>query len=271
MILGLKFVCAIILAAFTERGISSRDPSLSGLTKAVFWALTCVIVVFCFKVPDAPMFQVPALARIFFFHFPCPIVTTWFVFSGAYLGMKYLKTRDRQWDIKAAAANELGLIFGLIGMAIGIIFSKIQWGAWWQWDPRQTSFMLVLLIYMAYFVLRAGYADENKRAAYASAYSATAFIPNVFLIFVFPRLPQIAAASFHPSATVSGGLLDKDYGNAAVGTMYALFTLGFWLYRLRTRTGELELKLEEMNARLASGSDHAPTGVVRPVSVPDQS
>lgn len=269
MILGLEFTAAIIAAILLERAISSKGAG-SLIGKFFLFLATSVIVVLSFTVPDAPMFQAPQLARVFFYHFPSPILSTWFIFGGCYLGYRYLRTGDRRWDMRAVAANELGLVFGLLGMAAGILFSKVQWGEWWQWDPRQTSFMLVLLIYMAYFVLRAGYADENKRASFAAAYSLAAALPNVFLIFIFPRLPQVASQSFHPTQTVQGGLLDADYGRVVASMFFVFFTLGFWLYRLRVRASLLDLKLEDMRAELADRDGSAPTGVVRPVSLPNE-
>jgi len=248
---------------------------LNQLLKYIFALIAAAVTFGSFLVPDGmPDWRMPSLARIFFFHFPCSIAVTLLMFVTGYHCIRYLLTRDRTWDVKALAAQELAMIFGLLVMATGIIFSFVQWGDWWQWDPRQYSFLLVLLIYFAYFVLRASFEDPEKRARISAAYAAASILPNLFLIFIFPRLPGIENKSFHPSDTITGGLMDGDYGRTILCTLFVILTLTVWLYRLRVRAGLLELRLEEMDATSGSmevlGGNSTATGVVRPVRVPDE-
>ena len=84
-------------------------------------------------------FQLPELARIFFWHFPCAITTTLCLFAGAWHSYRYLSRGQAVDDVRATAAIELAMMFSLLVMATGIIFSKVQWGAWWQQDPRVRS------------------------------------------------------------------------------------------------------------------------------------
>src|SRR5437660_7683273 len=100
-----------------------------------------------FLVPPAQNFREPELARIIFSHLPCAICTPIFFFFGSYLSFQSLRRRSIDWDVRAAAANKLGYVLAILTMATGILFSKTQWGTWWQWDPRQTSFLLLLLLY----------------------------------------------------------------------------------------------------------------------------
>ena len=51
-------------------------------------------------------------------------------------------------------AIELGLIFGVLATVTGAIWARIKWGAYWNWDPRQTSILISLLFYGAYLALR---------------------------------------------------------------------------------------------------------------------
>lgn len=225
-------------------------------------------VVWSYLVPDAQLFQVPQLARILFYHLPCAIITALFVFFAPYLAVRYLSSKRLEWDVRSAAANEIGFMFGLFTMVTGIIFSRVQWGSWWQWDARQTSFLFVLLIYGAYFALRAAFADEDKRAANSAAYSVASALPALFLIFVFPRLPQVEQESFHPSQTIQKGLLVGDYRYVTLAMLVLFTVMAVWLYRLRVRAGLAELELENLNGNLeAIGGSAAPTGVVRPVPV----
>lgn len=224
------------------------------------------ITVWTFMVPDAVGFQMPELARIFFWHFPCPILASVLLMVGAWFSWKYVKTNDMKWDIRAIATMELGYVFCLLTMVTGIMFSQVQWGTWWQNDPRQTSFLMVLLVYAAYFGLRGALADDHKRATNSGVYALAALMPVLFLIFVFPRLPQVQ--SFHPSDSIMKGQIKGGYAYIVTALLVLFTFITVWLYRMRVRAGLLELKLEEMNNGLENHSgDSAGTTVVRPVPV----
>lgn len=224
-----------------------------------------VVTVWSFKILPSADFREPELARIFVWHFPCPMIAVSLLVASVWFAFRYLKTRDRAWDERAVAANELAYLFSLLTMATGMLFSKVQWGAWWQWDPRQTSFLLVLLIYAAYFAVRSAFADPERRASNASAFALAAFIPAMFLIFVFPRLPQVQ--SFHPSDSIMKGKIKGEYAYVVMSVMALIAVLTVWLYRLRVKVGLLELNRDNDYEGLAVSGDSAPTGVVRRVSV----
>lgn len=218
------------------------------------------------KVPPAEGFMNPDLARILFWHLPNAFITVAFVIAGTVASIRTLKSRgNAMQDLKAVAFNELALVFALITMATGILFSKVQWGEWWSWDPRQTSFLFVLLILFAYFALRSAFADSAKRAVNSAAYCVAAFIPIVFLVFVLPRMPQVQ--SLHPSNTITSGGLKGDYWNVVLANFILFLIVGIWLYRMRVRAGEIEHSWENRNGKLDDGGDRAATGVVRPLSV----
>lgn len=226
------------------------------------------MTVFNFAVPDADSFRTPELARFIFWHLPCAFLSLWFLFHDAFLGLKYLKTRDLRWDVRQGAAVELGTLFATLTMVTGILFSKAQWGTWWNWDPRQTSFLMVLFLFALGQALRGGFEDEQRRASVSSAYSLLTLLPSLFLILVFPRLKQVQQASFHPTQTIAQGQLIGPYAVGVWGTFLVLCLIAAELYRQRVKAGHLSLEMEA-----AYGSDPVrsgratPTGVVRPVGV----
>ena len=235
-----------------------------------FFALVVgAITVMSFVAPDLPMFQRPELARIFFWHFPCPILATFLLVGGAYMSLQYLRTNDLKWDIRALAMQELAYVFCLLTMATGILFSKAQWGAWWQNDPRQTSFLLVLMLYFAYFAYRASTNDAIRRASNSAGLCLAAFIPAMFLIYVFPRLDAIQ--SFHPTDSVMKGKIVGWYAYVTLAIFALVTTMTVVMYRMRVSTAELLRKLEDSNGSMENhGGDPTPTGVVRPISVPSE-
>jgi heme exporter protein C len=245
--------------------------------KLLLGVLMAAAIVFSFFVPESKNFQQPELARILFWHFPCPILSSVLELMGAWFSFQYLRNHRPKDDLNALISLELGLLFGALTMAMGIVFSKAQWGEWWQNDPRQTSYLLVLLMYAAYFMLRAAHPDPQRRAANAAGYVLAATLPMLFLVFIFPRLPQIQAASFHPTQSIMSGQIYGSYAIVLVMTLVLTGALTVWLYRIRLRVGLLELAAEAQTSEdpISYGletprHDPAPTPVVRPVRVPDE-
>jgi heme exporter protein C len=231
--------------------------------KILFLIAMGAATVWSFNIPPAMQFQKPELARIFVWHFPCPIIATVMLLMGGWYSFRYLNTRDAMWDERATSANEIGFLFCILTMASGMLFSEVQWGTWWQWDPRQTSFLIVLFIYAAYFAVRAAYSDPERRATQSAAYALAAILPALFLIFVFPRLPQVV--SFHPSDSILKGKITGQYRYSVMTIMALLSILTGWLYQLRVRAGFSALRSEVIDERLDDRGDPAATSVVRPV------
>lgn len=217
-----------------------------------------------FLVAPIDTFQNPDLARIVFWHLPCALTCAGFFVAGPYYGWRYLKTGERKWDVRAEASLEMAFLLGVLTLLTGMLFSKTQWGAWWNWDPRQTSFLMVQLFLGAYFAVRSAFADEARRAANSAAYLLATLLPTLFLIFVFPRLP--AVKSLHPNV-VQDGSLSPDYKYTFYAMLVLISLVCGWLVKLRIRGGLLELQLDQRNAELADRDRSAAPGVVRPVPV----
>lgn len=217
-------------------------------------------------VPGKPAFPEPDLARIVFIHLPCAFVTTVYFFWGAWCSFKVLKYGGAKWDGKARAAHELAMIFSIVTMITGIIFSKAQWGQWWSWDPRQTSFAVVMLIYGAYFAIRAAFEDKQRGQKSAAAYSIMALLPGLFFIFIMPRI----MFSLHPSDTVQQGGFSKDYYMVVLGTFALLMALAVWLGNLASRAYDLEEMIENGSIQDGDGGGSGGNPVVRAVPVSSQ-
>ena len=145
--------------------------------------------------------------RIAFFHIPTAWVAVVAFFGAAYWGARYLKTRELRYDAKSARSAILGLIFTLMATVSGAVFSKLTWCAYWNWDPRQTTIFVLLLIYAAYVTLRMTMRDERARASSSAVYALFSFIAVPFLVFILPRM----FFSLHPSPVLNEtGRIDMD-------------------------------------------------------------
>ncbi len=185
-------------------------------------------------------------ARIIFFHVPMAWVAFIAYLVAMVFGIKYLKSRSLEDDAMSASAASVGTLFTILATLTGAVWAKFNWGEYWNWDPRQTTIFLLLLVYAAYFVLRASIDDEQVRARLSSVYSIIAFVTVPFLIFILPRL----APGLHPGSsddTNIGPLLSakSDAINLTKQLVFLLslfsFTLVyFWLMNIRYRALTLE-------------------------------
>ena len=205
-----------------------------------------LMILITFLVPDAADFQRPELARVIFYHVPCALSSFIFEIAAGWFGIRYLQTRNLKWDIRCGTALELSTLLSLLTLITGMLFSYVQWGAWWQWDPRQTSYLMLFLILAACLILRTNFSDEKIRATSSAIYSTLTLIPALFLVFVFPRLSYIQQSSLHPSQTLQQGLLDTSYSWALRGMTLLLLWFCIYIYRLQVQTKQLYQKIEEI-------------------------
>jgi heme exporter protein C len=114
--------------------------------------------------------------RIIYFHVPSAWLSM-LAFGVTMAGsIGYLVTGRRRWDNLAVSSAEIGIAFTLAAIASGSIWAKPAWNTWWTWDPRLTTYTIVLLLYIAYFMLRSAMEDPARRARFAAVYGIFAFI-----------------------------------------------------------------------------------------------
>jgi heme exporter protein C len=197
------------------------------------WMAAVCMAAFLYA-PPAAGFVGPS-SRIIFFHVPAAWVSVLAFLVSMIQSVRYLRGRRMQDDALAAASARLGLLFTVIATVSGSIFARMMWGAYWNWDPRETTIVLLLLIYCAYLVFRGAVPDPVRRARLSAVYAIFAFLTVPFLVFVLPRL----TFSLHPSDTViplrghvqvSGRILQVFLASLAGFT--GLF---FWMLRLESR------------------------------------
>jgi len=198
---------------------------------------------------------IPALVqRIKILNLHVPMSWTAFIafFISMFYAVRYLRSQDLTNDIFASSAALLGLIFTLLATSTGMIWAKFNWGAYWNWDPRQISIFVLLMIYFAYFALRASFDSKVKKAKLSSVYSILSFVTVPFLVFIIPRL----YTGLHPGAKGDGtagpvispqeGMLDSSLAFTYYISLAGFIILFFWLMNLLIRYQILNEKLEEI-------------------------
>ena len=139
--------------------------------------------------------------KIFYYH--APIAETALVAFGISFvaAILYLRSQDLKWDRLGFVSVRLGLLFSILVMLTGMIWGKAAWGAWWAWEPRLTTFLLVCFLYAAYWVLRSVVDEEQRRATYAAVFAIIAFIDVPITFFATRFLPE----GLHPVVIGPGG------------------------------------------------------------------
>ncbi|MCC6728081.1 MAG: cytochrome c biogenesis protein CcsA [Chthonomonadales bacterium] len=189
-------------------------------------------------------------AKLIFFHVPCAWMACVAYVAAAWYAARYLARCRRplpagppEDDLKSAAAMELGLLFAVLATVTGSIFSHNEWGMYWSWDPRQTSIVVVMLLFAGYLVLRGALDDPGVRARLSAAYAVVAVVPALFLIWVLPRIVETLHGFANEAVFVGLGASFRLvlYG-LALPAFIGLFT---WMFQLRLRAMKLEWRRDE--------------------------
>src|SRR5215472_4672157 len=151
---------------------------LPWLTAATVVALA-VGVVLGFRAP--PDYQQGDTVKIMFLHVPASWTAMMAYGLLALSSLVGLVWRHPLADVAAKAAAPLGAVFTALGLITGSLWGRPMWGAWWVWDARLTSFLLLLLLYLGYIALWNAIEDE-VRAARAAAILALVGAVNLPII-----------------------------------------------------------------------------------------
>jgi heme exporter protein C len=190
-------------------------------------------------------------ARIIFFHVPTAWIAVIAFLMAMIHGIQYLRKKDLEYDVRSSAAASLGLVFCILATVTGAIWAKFNWGAYWNWDPRQTSIFVLMLIYGAYFALRSAIDVEEKRASLSAVYSIIAFVTVPFLVFIMPRMMSglhPGSASDEGSGPVVDFAMDTTMYVVFLASLFGFTLLYLWMYQLRVRLGKLELYFESIRS-----------------------
>jgi heme exporter protein C len=216
--------------------------------------LLTAVLVFGIGMPMVPApahwYELPVIpgleekARLIFFHVPTAWLSVIAFLTSMWYGIRYLRGRDLLDDTRSSASAGLGFLFAILATITGSIWAKFNWGSFWNWDPRETSIFVLLLIYGAYFSLRSAVEGEEKRAALSSVYAIIAAVTVPFFVFVLPRI----TSGLHPGAKGdpegAGPVIEfKMSPNMRVvffTSLLAFTLLYIWIFSLRVRLARLE-------------------------------
>lgn len=151
-----------------------------------------------FSPPDA---QLGENVRIFYQHV-APALVAYGLFGGTLLcGVMYLWKGDMKYDILGAVSIKLGLLFTTITLLSGMIWANAAWLSPWNWDPRETTTLILWIAYACILAYRASVSDREARAQFGSIFGIVAF-PMVILSYISIRIWN----TLHPIVIEASGL-----------------------------------------------------------------
>lgn len=185
--------------------------SLSGSFLPWLWTLTLLLFgiglyLGLFVAP--PDYQQGESYRIMFVHVPSAWMSLFVYMFMATLSAIFLIWRIKLAEIMVRSSAVLGAGFTFLALVTGSLWGKPMWGAWWVWDARLTSELILLFLYLGYLAL-VGAVEDQKSAGRAGAVLVLVGVVNIPIIHYSvewwntlhqgPTVTKFDKPSIHPS------------------------------------------------------------------------
>jgi len=180
--------------------------------------------------------------RLMYVHVPAAWLAFLSFFVVFVMSVLYLIQRDARWDRVAASSAEIGVVFTVVTLLLGMMWGKPTWGVFWTWDPRLTTTAILLAIYVGYLALRSFADDEDRRARWSAVVGVIGFanVPIVYMSVTWWRTLHQPPSS--PRSVAPDILWTLMLNLAAFTLVYA------YLMVRRVRLAKLEGELEKRMA-----------------------
>ena len=201
---------------------------LAGKMIPLFWIAAAVLTVAGLSIGllFAPTdFQQGDSYRIIFIHVPAAWMSMFIYVVMAGWAAAGLVLNTRMSSMMATALAPTGALMTFIALWTGALWGRPTWGAWWVWDARLTSELILLFLYVGFMALHASI-DDPRRADKAAAILAIVGVINVPIIYYSVKWWN----TLHQGSSVS---LTRAPSMASVMLWGMLvMALAFWAYSI---------------------------------------
>ena len=132
-------------------------------------------------VTSPPDYQQGDTVRIIYIHVPAAWLALFGYVGLGICGIFYIVWRHPLADVAARAVAPVGAVFALLTLITGSLWGKPMWGAWWVWDARLTSMLILLFFYLGVIALANGF-DQPERGSRPAALLALVGVINVPIV-----------------------------------------------------------------------------------------
>ena len=184
--------------------------------------------------------------KIFYFHVPVAMCAfAALVFTAVY-SILYLMRHEVRYDRRARVSVEVAAVFSFCVMATGVPWTRFEWGVWWTWDPRLTTFLILCLMIIGYFVLRSAFDGNEKRETYAAVFALVMCVDAPICMFITRMLPS----TLHPVVFRTDSGLPPDMLIGMLLALFGMLAIAYGLYRLRVRQHDMAARIEALKEQL---------------------
>ena len=188
--------------------------------------------------------------RIIFIHVPVAWMSMFIYVIMAFWSAIGLAWNTRLSFIMARALAPTGAMFTFVALWTGAFWGKPMWGAWWVWDARLTSELILLFLYVGFMALQAAI-DDPRRADRAGALLNLVGVINVPIIYFSVKwwntLHQGSSVSLTRAPSMAQIML---WGMLVMALAAWMYTIAVALARARTLILEREQQTEWARAQL---------------------
>ena len=182
--------------------------------------------------------------RIIFVHVPASWMSMVVYLAMAFWAILGITFNTRLSGMMCRALAPTGAIFAFLSLWTGALWGKPMWGAWWVWDARLTSELILFFLYLGYIALTSAI-DDPRRADKAGGILAIVGALNVPIIYFSVKwwntLHQGASVSLTKSPSMASTML---WGMLIMALAFWAYTLAVTLMRARTIMLEREANSE---------------------------
>jgi len=186
--------------------------------------------------------------RIIFLHVPVSWMSMIIYLAMAFWSFLGLTLNTRLSAMMTRALAPTGAMFAFLSLWTGALWGKPMWGAWWVWDARLTSELILFFLYLGYIALTSAI-DDTRRADRAGALIAIVGAINVPIIYFSVKwwntLHQGASVSLTRAPSMAQLML---WGMLLMALAFWLYTFALVFYRVRTIILERERHTDWVNA-----------------------
>ncbi len=188
--------------------------------------------------------------RIIFIHVPAAWMSMFIFVVMAFWSAIGLAWNTRLSFIMARALAPTGAMFTFVALWTGAFWGKPMWGAWWVWDARLTSELILLFLYVGFMALQAAI-DDPRRADRAGALLNLVGVINVPIIYFSVKwwntLHQGSSVSLTRAPSMAQTML---WGMLIMALAAWMYTIAVSLARARTLVLERERQTEWARAEM---------------------